>query len=65
MYATGREIEPDDMPQIRAIVRDSAKGGYKFFDIVRAVTLSDAFRFQAPPHEKPAPAPKTTVASAN
>ena len=64
MYATGREVEADDMPQVRAIVRETAKGNYRFFDIVRAVTLSDAFRMQAPPHEK-APATKTTVASAN
>jgi mono/diheme cytochrome c family protein len=64
MYATGREVEADDMPQVRAIVRESAKNNYRFFDIVRAVTMSDAFRMQAPPHEK-APAIKTTVASAN
>ena len=64
MYATGREVEADDMPQVRAIVRETAKGDYRFFDIVRAVTLSDAFRMQSPPHEK-APATKTTVASAN
>jgi hypothetical protein len=64
MYATGREIEADDMPQVRSIVRESAKNNFRFFDIVRAVTLSDAFRMQAPPHEK-APAIKTTVASAN
>jgi hypothetical protein len=64
MYATGREIEPDDMPQVRAIVRGSGRNNFRFFDIVRAVTLSDAFRLQAPPHEK-APTIKTTVASAN
>jgi hypothetical protein len=63
MYASGREVEADDMPQVRAIVRESAKNNYRFFDIVRAVTMSDAFRMQAPPHEK-APAIKTTVASA-
>jgi hypothetical protein len=64
MYATGREVEADDMPQVRAIVRETAKNNYHFFDIVRAVTMSDAFRMQAPPHEK-APTIKTTVASAN
>jgi len=64
MYATGREVEADDMPQVRAIVRASAKNNYRFFDIVRAVATSDAFRMQAPPHEK-TPAIKTTVASAN
>ena len=66
MYAIGREVEADDMPQVRQIVRDTAKDNYRFFDIVRAVTTSDAFRLQAPPHEK-APAaekPRPTVAAA-
>jgi hypothetical protein len=63
MYAIGREVEAQDMPQVRSIVRAAAPNNYRFFDIVRAVTLSDAFRLQAPPHEKAA-ATKTTVASA-
>ena len=52
MYGTGRELEADDMPQVRRIVRDTAQNNYRFFDIVRQVALSDAFRLQAPPHEK-------------
>jgi hypothetical protein len=58
MYATGREVEPADMPQVRAIVRDVARSNFRFFDIVEAVTRSDAFRLQEPEHNQ------TTVAAA-
>jgi len=34
MYALGREIEPRDMPQVRAIVRDAAKNDYRFSSLV-------------------------------
>jgi hypothetical protein len=52
------------MPQVRQIVRDTAKDNYRFFDIVRAVATSDAFRLQGAPHEKaPAVKPKPTVAA--
>jgi hypothetical protein len=64
MYGTGRELEADDMPQVRRIVRDTAQNNYRFFDIVRQVAMSDAFRLQAPPHEKaPDDKPKPTVAA--
>src|SRR5215813_13233341 len=48
MYALGREIEPQDMPQVRAIVRDAAKNDYRFSSIVAGIVSSDAFRMQAP-----------------
>jgi hypothetical protein len=51
MYGTGREVEASDMPQVRQIVRDVTPGGNRFFDIVMAITRSDAFRLQGPPHE--------------
>jgi hypothetical protein len=47
MYALGREIEPHDMPQVRAIVRDAAKNDYRFSSIVSGIVSSDAFRMQA------------------
>ena len=64
MYATGRELESSDMPQVRQIVRDSEKGGYRFFDIVKGIVHADAFRLQAPPHEGAKDKPAPTVASA-
>src|SRR6266852_1042129 len=47
MYALGREIEPRDMPQVRAIVRDAAKNDYRFSSLVKGIVSSDAFRMQA------------------
>jgi hypothetical protein len=47
MYALGREIEPSDMPQVRAIVRHAAKNDYRFSSLVAGIVSSDAFRMQA------------------
>jgi hypothetical protein len=49
MYALGRELEFFDMPQVRAIVRRSAKEDYRLSAIVSGVVTSDAFRMQARP----------------
>ncbi len=50
MYALGRELEYFDMPQVRAIVRDSAGDSYKWSSIVLGIVRSDAFRMQGPAH---------------
>jgi hypothetical protein len=47
MYALGRELEYFDMPQVRAVVRRSAKDNYRLSAIVAGVVTSDAFRMQA------------------
>jgi hypothetical protein len=47
MYALGREIEPADMPQVRAIARAAAKNDYRFSSLVAGIVSSDAFRMQA------------------
>ena len=47
MYALGRELEYFDMPQVRAIVRDAERHGYRFSAIVAGIVSSDAFRMQA------------------
>src|SRR6202165_1919688 len=47
MYALGREIGPQDMPQVRAIVRAAAKNDYRFSSLVTGIVSSDAFRMQA------------------
>ncbi len=54
MYALNREVEYYDMPQIRQIVRASAKKNYTFASIISGVVNSDAFRRQGPE------APKST-----
>jgi hypothetical protein len=47
MYALGRELEPYDMPQIRAVVRRAAAEDYRLPVIVSGIVTSDAFRMQA------------------
>ena len=47
MYALGREIAPQDMPQVRAIARAAAKDNYRFSSLVAGIVSSDAFRMQA------------------
>jgi hypothetical protein len=46
MYAVNRQLEYFDMPQVRAIVRGSAKDNYKLSSIVLGIVNSDAFRKQ-------------------
>jgi hypothetical protein len=48
MYALNRELEADDMPQVRAIVRRSAARNHTLSAIVSGIVASDAFRYQAP-----------------
>jgi hypothetical protein len=36
------------MPQVRAIVRSSAKDNYKFSSLILGIVNSDAFRKQGP-----------------
>jgi hypothetical protein len=46
MYAINRKLEYFDMPQVRSIVRESAKENYKLSSIVLGIVNSDAFRKQ-------------------
>ena len=48
MYAINRKLEHFDMPQVRSIVRRSAKDNYKLSSIVLGIVNSDSFRKQAP-----------------
>jgi mono/diheme cytochrome c family protein len=52
-YATGRKLEPWDMPTVRQIVRGAAAGDYKFSTIVQAVVRSDQFRVRRVPAKAP------------
>ena len=47
MYALGRRLEAEDMPTVRRIVRDTARGGYKFDDIVLGIVRSTQFQQKA------------------
>jgi Protein of unknown function (DUF1588)/Protein of unknown function (DUF1585)/Protein of unknown function (DUF1592) len=48
-YATGRKLEPWDMPTVRRIVRTTANGDYRFSAIAQAVVRSDQFRMRRVP----------------
>jgi hypothetical protein len=43
-YALGRGVEYQDMPTVRAIVRESAPGGYKFSALVSGIVKSPVFQ---------------------
>ena len=49
MYGVNRQLEYFDMPQVRAIVRGSAKDNYKLSSLVLGIVKSDAFRKQGSP----------------
>jgi len=46
VYALGRGLEPEDMPAVRAIVRDAGAGGYKFSAIATGIARSVPFRLR-------------------
>jgi hypothetical protein len=48
-YATGRKLEPWDMPAVRRIVRGAASVDYRFSALVQAVVRSDQFRMRRVP----------------
>ena len=60
-FALGRGVEADDMPTVRAIVRDAAAHDYRFSSIVSGIVKSDAFMYTMVPLPKPA----TTTAQAH
>jgi hypothetical protein len=45
-YALGRGLEPEDMPAVRAIVRQSEKDGYRFTSLIEGVVNSTPFRMR-------------------
>lgn len=48
-YATGRKLEPWDMPTVRRIVRGAAGSDYRFSTLVQAVVRSEQFRMRRMP----------------
>jgi hypothetical protein len=45
-YALGRGLEYYDMPAVRAIMRESAPGGYRWSSLISAVVRSTPFRMR-------------------
>jgi mono/diheme cytochrome c family protein len=58
MYAVNRQLEYFDMPQVRAIVRNSAKDNFTLSSIVQGIVHSDAFLKQGSPLVSKPPAAK-------
>ena len=59
MYATNRQLEYFDMPQVRKVVRNAKKDDYTLASLVLGVVNTDAFRKQGPAVVSKA-APQTT-----
>jgi mono/diheme cytochrome c family protein len=59
VYALGRRLEPEDMPTVRRIVRETARDDYRFGAIVLAIARSEQFR---QPARLPASAAPTIAA---
>lgn len=45
-YAVGRELDGRDQPAVREILRQTEAGGYRFQDLIAAVTKSAPFRMR-------------------
>jgi hypothetical protein len=48
-YATGRSVEPEDMPAVRQVVREAQRRDYRFLAIVEAIVASPAFQMKRVP----------------
>jgi mono/diheme cytochrome c family protein len=49
VYATGRTLQPHDMPTVRKLVRDAAGANYKFSALAKSVVRSEQFRMRRAP----------------
>ncbi|MGE3513277.1 MAG: DUF1592 domain-containing protein, partial [Vicinamibacterales bacterium] len=62
-YAIARQVEYYDQPTVRQLVRDGAKSGYKWENLILAIVNSQPFQMRRV-QEPPATSPATTVARA-
>jgi hypothetical protein len=60
-YGLGRGIDYQDMPTVRAIVRQSAKQDYKFKELIMDIVTSTPFQMRS--DQAPAPASSTKTAA--
>ena len=51
MYALGRDVENQDMPLVRKLVRDSAANNYRFSSIITGIVSSPPFQKSMKPAE--------------
>jgi len=60
-YGLGRGIDYQDMPTVRAIVRESAKQDYKFKELIMDIVTSTPFQMRSDQAAAPASATKTAA----
>jgi len=58
IYALGRGVEYEDMPVVRAIVRDAARNDYRFSSLLMGIVKSDPFQMNRKPEATVATAQK-------
>jgi hypothetical protein len=46
IYALGRGLTPEDMPAVRAIVRNAGRNGYKFRDLMLGIVKGPSFQMR-------------------
>ncbi|MEN9704717.1 MAG: hypothetical protein RLZZ393_596, partial [Pseudomonadota bacterium] len=61
VYAVGRELDPQDLPQVRSIIRTAKAEDYRFASLVQGIVASPAFRLQG--RAKEDALPQSTVAA--
>jgi mono/diheme cytochrome c family protein len=61
-YAVGRGVAPNDMPTVRAIVRDARRTNYSFASLVSGVVNSAAFQMRMKGVESERPDPESPSA---
>jgi hypothetical protein len=65
-YGLGRLVEHEDMPRVRAIVREAREHDYRFSSLVLGVVHSDAFlKAKVGALDEPKPATKIAQAAAS
>lgn len=60
-YALGRRVEAQDMPAVRAIVRDAGAQQHRMSAYILGVVRTPAFRMQRPPEVAAAPVPNSAL----
>ena len=61
IYAIGRELDPQDLPTVRTVIRNAQTQDYSFASLVQGIVASPAFRLQARPKEEALPQTKVAA----
>ena len=65
VYATGRTLQPYDMPTVRRMVRSAASSDYKFSALVQSVVRSEQFQKRRAPQPALAQVPNASPSARN